>query len=114
MVLAGPASGETADGGAGVGAGTDGTGGEGQDEDEDAEEEEEEEVPPERPAKLGFNVRMPTMTAQEADTVRLVALFTALKGQPFLSGLLSRESGNAQFRFLLPGHCTPDCGWRLP
>ncbi|KAI1131021.1 Pre-mRNA splicing factor PRP21 like protein-domain-containing protein [Nemania abortiva] len=59
--------------------------------------------PPE-PASFQFSARMPNISAQDLEVVRLTALFVAKNGRQFMTALSQRETGNYQFDFLRPNH----------
>lgn len=61
-------------------------------------------VGPKEPPEFKFSARMPTISAQDLDIVRLTALFTAKHGRSFLTPLSQREARNFQFDFLRPNH----------
>lgn len=66
-------------------------------------EEEKPKGPPE-PPEFHFSARMPNISAQDLEVVRLTALFVAKNGRPFMTTLSQRETGNYQFDFLRPNH----------
>jgi len=66
-------------------------------------EEEKPKGPPE-PLEFHFSARMPNISAQDLEVVRLTALFVAKNGRPFMTTLSQRETGNYQFDFLRPNH----------
>ncbi|TKA25985.1 hypothetical protein B0A50_05497 [Salinomyces thailandicus] len=59
---------------------------------------------PEKPDDFHFSARMPNISAQDLDIVRLTALFVAKNGRAWMTGLSQREAGNFQFDFLRPQH----------
>jgi splicing factor 3A subunit 1 len=59
--------------------------------------------PPE-PAKFRFSARMPNISAQDLEILKLTALYTARNGENWLKELRNREAGNVQFDFLRPTH----------
>ena len=59
--------------------------------------------PPE-PPEFHFSARMPNISAQDLEVVRLTALFVAKNGRQFMTTLSQRETGNYQFDFLRPNH----------
>lgn len=59
--------------------------------------------PPEPPS-FQFSARMPNISAQDLEVVRLTALFVAKNGRQFMTALSQRETGNYQFDFLRPNH----------
>ncbi|RDW63868.1 hypothetical protein BP5796_10370 [Coleophoma crateriformis] len=68
-----------------------------------AVEEEKPQGPPE-PPEFHFSARMPNISAQDLEVVRLTALFVAKNGRQFMTTLSQRETGNYQFDFLRPNH----------
>ncbi|KAI9739882.1 MAG: SF3a splicing factor complex subunit [Claussenomyces sp. TS43310] len=70
---------------------------------EAAAEEEKPQGPPE-PPEFHFSARMPNISAQDLEVVRLTALFVAKNGRQFMTTLSQRETGNYQFDFLRPNH----------
>ncbi|CAD6498922.1 BgTH12-04578 [Blumeria graminis f. sp. triticale] len=67
------------------------------------EEVEKPKGPPE-PAEFLFSARMPNISAQDLEVVKLTALFVAKNGRQFMTTLSQRETGNYQFDFLRPNH----------
>ncbi|KAF2235340.1 Surp module [Viridothelium virens] len=59
--------------------------------------------PPEPPS-FHFSARMPNISAQDLDIVRLTALYVAKHGRSWMTDLSRRESANFQFDFLRPQH----------
>ena len=59
---------------------------------------------PEPPPEFQFSARMPNISAQDLEVVRLTALFVAKNGRSFLTTLSQRENRNFQFDFLRPQH----------
>ena len=59
---------------------------------------------PEKPVDYQFSVRMPNISAQDLDVVRLTALFAAKNGRIWVTTLSQKETGNIQFDFLRPQH----------
>lgn len=59
--------------------------------------------PPE-PAPFHFSAKMPNISAQDLEVVKLTALFVAKNGRQFMTTLSQRETGNYQFDFLRPNH----------
>ncbi|KAI9050463.1 hypothetical protein LZ554_005626 [Drepanopeziza brunnea f. sp. 'monogermtubi'] len=59
--------------------------------------------PPE-PPEFHFSARMPNISAQDLEVVRLTALFVAKNGRQFMTTISQRETGNYQFDFLRPNH----------
>jgi splicing factor 3A subunit 1 len=59
---------------------------------------------PKAPPEFRFSARMPNISAQDLDIVRLTALFAAMHGRSFLTPLSQREARNFQFDFLRPNH----------
>lgn len=70
---------------------------------EAAAEAEKPNGPPE-PPEFHFSARMPNISAQDLEVVRLTALFVAKNGRQFMTTLSQRETGNYQFDFLRPNH----------
>lgn len=65
---------------------------------------EEKPVGPPKPPDFKFSARMPNISAQDLEVVRLTALFVAKNGRQFMTSLSQRETGNYQFDFLRPNH----------
>jgi splicing factor 3A subunit 1 len=59
---------------------------------------------PPKPPEFQFSARMPNISAQDLEVVRLTALFVAKNGRQFMTTLSQRETGNYQFDFLRPNH----------
>ncbi|KAG0634156.1 Pre-mRNA splicing factor PRP21 like protein-domain-containing protein [Tuber brumale] len=59
---------------------------------------------PKEPPEFRFSARMPNISAQDLDILRLTALFVAKNGRSFLTTLSQREARNFQFDFLRPNH----------
>lgn len=59
---------------------------------------------PAAPPDFHFSARMPNISAQDLDVVRLTALFVAKNGRSFMTTLSQRETRNYQFDFLRPQH----------
>ncbi len=59
---------------------------------------------PAPPPDFHFSARMPNISAQDLDVVRLTALFVAKNGRSFMTTLSQRETRNFQFDFLRPQH----------
>jgi splicing factor 3A subunit 1 len=59
---------------------------------------------PEPPPDFLFSARMPNISAQDLDVVKLTALFAAKNGRSWMTSLSQREAGNYQFDFLRPNH----------
>jgi splicing factor 3A subunit 1 len=68
-----------------------------------AAEPEKPKGPPE-PPEFQFSARMPNISAQDLEVVKLTALFVAKNGRQFMTTLSQRETGNYQFDFLRPNH----------
>ncbi|CUS10578.1 unnamed protein product [Tuber aestivum] len=66
--------------------------------------EAEKPVGPKEPPDFRFSARMPNISAQDLDILRLTALFVAKNGRSFLTTLSQREARNFQFDFLRPNH----------
>ncbi|KAI0130569.1 Pre-mRNA splicing factor PRP21 like protein-domain-containing protein [Xylariales sp. AK1849] len=71
---------------------------------EAADPVEEKPVGPPKPPDFQFSARMPNISAQDLEVVRLTALFVAKNGRQFMTALSQRETGNYQFDFLRPNH----------
>lgn len=61
-------------------------------------------VGPPKPPDFQFSARMPNISAQDLEVVKLTALFVAKNGKQFMVNLQKREAGNYQFDFLRPNH----------
>ncbi|KAI1092832.1 Pre-mRNA splicing factor PRP21 like protein-domain-containing protein [Rostrohypoxylon terebratum] len=59
---------------------------------------------PPKPPDFQFSARMPNISAQDLEVVKLTALFVAKNGRQFMTALSQREAGNYQFDFLRPNH----------
>lgn len=59
---------------------------------------------PPPPKDFQFSARMPNISAQDLEVVRLTALFVAKNGRQFMTTISQRETGNFQFDFLRPNH----------
>ena len=59
---------------------------------------------PPKPPDFQFSARMPNISAQDLEVVRLTALFVAKNGRQFMTALSQKEAGNYQFDFLRPNH----------
>ncbi|KAF3912718.1 hypothetical protein ABW21_db0208455 [Orbilia brochopaga] len=59
---------------------------------------------PDPPPEFQYSARMPTISAQDLDVLRLTALFVAKNGRQFMTTLSQREARNYQFDFLRPNH----------
>jgi len=70
---------------------------------EAAKEPEKPKGPPEPPA-FCFSARMPNISAQDLDIVKLTAQFVAKNGRSWMTALAQKEAGNPQFDFLRPQH----------
>ncbi|KAK3711833.1 SF3a splicing factor complex subunit [Vermiconidia calcicola] len=64
----------------------------------------EERKGPEKPEEFKFSARMPNISAQDLEIVKLTALFVAKNGRSWMTQLSQREAGNYQFDFLRPQH----------
>jgi splicing factor 3A subunit 1 len=64
----------------------------------------EERKGPEPPEEFMFSARVPNISAQDLDVVKLTALFVAKNGRGWMTQLSQREAGNFQFDFLRPQH----------
>lgn len=59
---------------------------------------------PEAPPEFHFSARMPNISAQDLDVVKLTAFYVAKNGRSFMTALAQKESANYQFDFLRPQH----------
>ena len=59
---------------------------------------------PAPPPEFSFSARMPNISAQDLDVVKLTALFVAKNGRSFMTTLSQKQAGNYQFDFLRPQH----------
>ncbi|RMZ85928.1 hypothetical protein DV736_g6519, partial [Chaetothyriales sp. CBS 134916] len=59
---------------------------------------------PGRPADFVFSARMPNISAQDLEVVKLTALHVARKGKGWMTALSQREGRNYQFDFLRSAH----------
>ncbi|RMZ81291.1 hypothetical protein DV737_g2557, partial [Chaetothyriales sp. CBS 132003] len=59
---------------------------------------------PERPPDFVFSARMPHISAQDLEVVKLTALHVARKGKSWMTALSQREGRNYQFDFLRSAH----------
>ena len=59
---------------------------------------------PAAPPEFHFSARMPNISAQDLDVVKLTALFVAKNGRSFMTALSQKEARNYQFDFLRPQH----------
>ncbi|CAK1359174.1 Pre-mRNA-splicing factor [Cercospora beticola] len=59
---------------------------------------------PKAPEEFKFSARMPNISAQDLDIVKLTALYAAKNGKSWVTHLSQREAGNYQFDFLRPQH----------
>ncbi|KAG9771236.1 hypothetical protein KCU88_g6408, partial [Aureobasidium melanogenum] len=59
---------------------------------------------PEPPPEFQFSARMPNISAQDLEVVKLTALHVARKGKGWMTALSQREARNFQFDFLRPQH----------
>ncbi|KAI2619678.1 Pre-mRNA splicing factor PRP21 like protein-domain-containing protein [Hypoxylon sp. NC1633] len=59
---------------------------------------------PPKPPDFQFSARMPNISAQDLEVVKLTALFVAKNGRQFMTALSQKEAGNYQFDFLRPNH----------
>jgi splicing factor 3A subunit 1 len=71
---------------------------------EDASRQAEEAQGPEPPPDFEFSARMPNISAQDLDVIKLTALFVARNGRSFATTLARKESTRSQFDFLRPQH----------
>ncbi|SMQ56154.1 unnamed protein product [Zymoseptoria tritici ST99CH_3D7] len=59
---------------------------------------------PKPPAEFKFSARMPNISAQDLEIVKVTALYAAKNGRSWVTALSQREGGNYQFDFLRPQH----------
>jgi splicing factor 3A subunit 1 len=59
---------------------------------------------PTPPPEFHFSARMPNISAQDLEIVKLTALHVARKGRSWMTALSQREARNYQFDFLRPQH----------
>lgn len=59
---------------------------------------------PAAPPEFHFSARMPNISAQDLEVVKLTALFVAKNGRSFMTTLSQKETRNYQFDFLRPQH----------
>jgi splicing factor 3A subunit 1 len=59
---------------------------------------------PAPPPEFYFSARMPNISAQDLEIVKLTALHVARKGRSWMTALSQREARNYQFDFLRPQH----------
>ncbi|KKY21001.1 putative pre-mrna splicing factor [Phaeomoniella chlamydospora] len=59
---------------------------------------------PAPPPEFQFSARMPNISAQDLEIVKLTALHVARKGKSWMTALAQREARNYQFEFLRPQH----------
>lgn len=59
---------------------------------------------PPAPPEFHFSARMPNISSQDLEIVKLTALFVAKRGKSFMTSLSQKESRNYQFDFLRPQH----------
>ena len=59
---------------------------------------------PKAPAELKFSARMPNISAQDLEIVKLTALYAAKNGRSWVTQLSQKEAGNFQFDFLRSQH----------
>ncbi|KAL8839573.1 MAG: hypothetical protein Q9170_001677 [Blastenia crenularia] len=59
---------------------------------------------PAAPPEFHFSARMPNISAQDLEVVKLTALFVAKNGRSFMTALSQKETRNYQFDFLRPQH----------
>jgi splicing factor 3A subunit 1 len=59
---------------------------------------------PPQPPEFHFSARMPNISAQDLEVVKLTALHVARKGRSWMTALSQREARNFQFDFLRPQH----------
>ncbi|KYK57006.1 Surp module family protein [Drechmeria coniospora] len=56
------------------------------------------------PPEFEYSAKMPRINQKDLDCLKLTALFTAKHGRTWMTQLAQRETGNAQFQFLIPNH----------
>ena len=56
------------------------------------------------PPEFHFSARMPNISSQDLDVLKLTALFVAKNGRAFMTSLSQKQTGNYQFDFLRPQH----------
>ena len=59
---------------------------------------------PASPPEFHFSARMPNISAQDLEIVKLTAIHVARKGKSWMTALSQREARNFQFDFLRPQH----------
>jgi len=59
---------------------------------------------PAPPPEFHFSARMPNLSAQDLEIVKLTALHVSKKGKSWMTALSQREARNPQFDFLRPQH----------
>lgn len=59
---------------------------------------------PKAPEEFQFSARMPNISAQDLEIVKLTALYAAKNGKSWVTSLSQKEAVNAQFDFLRPQH----------
>ncbi|QIW98366.1 hypothetical protein AMS68_003884 [Peltaster fructicola] len=59
---------------------------------------------PEKPEDFTFSARMPQISSQDLEVIKLTALFVAKNGRHWMTQLSQREAANPQFHFLRPQH----------
>ncbi|KAI5357547.1 putative splicing factor 3A subunit 1 domain, SWAP/Surp superfamily [Septoria linicola] len=59
---------------------------------------------PKAPEEFKFSARMPNISAQDLEIVKLTALYAAKNGKSWVTLLSQREANNYQFDFLRPQH----------
>jgi splicing factor 3A subunit 1 len=59
---------------------------------------------PEKQDDYEFSARMPVISAQDLEVVKLTALYVAKNGRGWMTQLSQREAANSQFDFLRPQH----------
>ena len=64
----------------------------------------EERKGPEKPEDFAFSARMPNISAQDLEVVRLTALYVAKNGRGWMTALSQKKAGDFQFDFLRPQH----------
>ena len=64
----------------------------------------EERKGPEKPEDFAFSARMPNISAQDLEVVKLTALFVAKNGRSWMTALSQKMGADFQFDFLRPQH----------
>lgn len=69
-----------------------------------AQQMRQEDKGPTKPKDFRFSARMPQISAQDFEVIRLTALFCAKNGRAWQTQLAQKENNNFQFDFLRPQH----------